>query len=95
MLTIVCVINTLLAICCLGVAWRLWRLRRTLRRVTHALIAVERRIDRVLSPAPYYISKGEQGVKRLQLQLQQLEPRLKRVQQILSVLSWGRVLWRR
>lgn len=95
MLTIVLIINAVMALLCLLVAWQVWKLRRILGQVADSLISVERSTHNVLYGAPSAIAKGQTGVHSLRGQLRQLEPQLQRVQQVLGLLSLGQTAWRR
>jgi uncharacterized protein YoxC len=95
MLTLVIVLNVLLALLCLGVAWQVWKLRRVLSRVANTLSAAEQRTHSVLHGAPRSILKGQTGSQALRLRYQQLEQQLQQVQQILDLCRWGMALVRR
>ncbi|MBW4519284.1 MAG: hypothetical protein KME16_06230 [Scytolyngbya sp. HA4215-MV1] len=95
LLTVVLIINVLLALICLWVAWKLRQLRRTLARVIDTLLYVEQVIYQVLHSAPDAILKGQSGSYRLQQQYQNLQIQLQRLQQILVLVNLGRTLWAR
>jgi hypothetical protein len=95
MLTVVIIMNMLIAGFCFFVAWRIWRLRRALVRVTHALVAAERSTHWVLYGAPEAIQRGELGIEKFQQAYHQLELQLHRAQQALALLSLGQIIWRR
>lgn len=93
MVTMVISLNIALAIFCLGAAWKLYQVRRTLRRVTRWLILAERNTDRVLYRAPYYILLGQSGIKyeRGQMvRLGALKQQIVRVSALLKLLQWVR-----
>ncbi len=93
MLTVVILINLVIAFACLYVALRVWKLRHTLAKAADVLSSAERATHAVLSGAPESISKGQQGLDQLGQKYQQLEPQLRKAQQALFVLGIGRSLW--
>jgi hypothetical protein len=94
MVAVVIVLNLLIAIGCLYVAWQVWKLRSALSKASDAMVSAERATHRVLSGAPRGIGKGETGVRSLRRQYQRLEVKLLRVQQILKLLGLGQLVWR-
>lgn len=95
MVTIVVVINTLIAMMLLYVAWRVRLLRRRLKRIADTLIAAERSTHAVLHPAPNAIYRGQQGIHKLRQGKEPLQLKIQRVRQVLSLLGLGQQLWRR
>ncbi len=95
MLTVVLVMNGLIGLACLFIAWRLWTLKNQLARTADTLTSVERKVHRVLYRAPEYIHKGKSSTHYLRQNLQNLEPQLQRMQQLMSLLSIGQLLWQR
>jgi len=95
MLTLVIVLNVLLALLCLGGAWQVWRLRRIFSRVANTLSAAERRTHSVLHSAPRFILKGQTGSQALRLRYQKLEQQLQQVQQVLGLCRWAMAVIRR
>ncbi|MBW4553897.1 MAG: hypothetical protein KME35_22745 [Aphanocapsa sp. GSE-SYN-MK-11-07L] len=93
MLTIVLIINAIISLLCILVAWRVCQLRWTLKRVADSILGAERATHRVLSGAPAAIANGQIGVSALRKNLKQLEPQLQRVQQVLGLLSLGQAAW--
>ena len=87
MVTIVVVLNVLISLLCLYVAWQVWNLRRTLAAVVDALTIAERNTYAVLHGAPNAIYKGQLGVHGLRERYQQLELQLQQVQKVLTVLG--------
>ncbi|MGB8701902.1 MAG: hypothetical protein WCD18_21005 [Thermosynechococcaceae cyanobacterium] len=65
MVTIVVGLNISLALFCLGIAYKVNRWRRSLRRATDGLRVATQATDRVLSPAPKYIFMGQTGTEQL------------------------------
>jgi hypothetical protein len=86
-LVFVIVFNCIVALLCLVVAWQFWKLRRKLAKATRILERAERGTQRVLSRAPSAILKGQTGTQSLRQNLQALEPKLARLQQIQKLLG--------
>lgn len=95
MLTVVLIVNALIALLCLYVAWQVWNLRRVLANVADTLISVERNTYAVLHGAPNAIIKGHRGTRQLRKQYRQLQTQLQRAEQVLGLLSLGQTAWRR
>lgn len=95
MLTFVLIFNLLLAALCLGVAWQVWTLRRTLAHVADVLTSAEQKTRRVLQRAPNSIRRGQLNIYELRQQVQQLEPQLQQLQRVSGLLQLGQLLWRR
>lgn len=95
MVTIVVVINTLIALILFYVAWRVRQLRWQLMRIADTLIAVERSTHAVLHGAPNAIYRGQQGIHKLGQGNEPLQLQIQRVRQVLSLLGLGQQLWRR
>lgn len=95
MLTVVLIVNALIALLCLYVAWQVWNLRRVLANVADTLISVERNTYAVLHGAPNAIIKGQRGTRQLRKQYRQLQTQLQRAEQVLGLLSLGQTAWRR
>ncbi|UBF24598.1 hypothetical protein K9N68_23375 [Kovacikia minuta CCNUW1] len=87
MLTVVLVLNGLIGLACLWVAWWLWRLKNQLSRAADNLIAAEKAVYRVLYRAPEHITRGQTGTHRLRRNLAQLEPQLQQIQQLMTLLN--------
>ncbi|MCM1982466.1 hypothetical protein [Lyngbya confervoides] len=99
MQTIVIVLNVILAIGGLWLAWRLRQLQRALKRTTQALILTEMTVQHTLQLLPPKIIQGQMTVQQGQLFLLQLDLAIRQAQQIWILLKPGRLilllLWRR
>lgn len=95
MLAIALVINTLIGVTCLVVAWQLWLLKARLAQVTHTLSAIERNVFNILHPAPETILKGQVGVRSLRESYKTLGPKLERIERSLSLLKFALSVWQR
>lgn len=95
MVTLVVVLNTLIALVCLYVAWRIGKLRRQLAKIADTLTSAERSTNKVLSKGPKGIYKGQKGVHRLAERYQQLDVQLQQMQKVLALLSLGQKLWQK
>ncbi len=95
MVTVVVVINTLISLSLLYVAWRVWKLKQRLSRIADRLTAYERCSHAVLSLAPENIYTSEQNIYSLKQRNQALQVQIQQVRQILSLLLLGRQIWQR
>ena len=95
MVTVVCIINTLIALILLYVAWRVRKLRRRLARIADKLSALERTSHKVLNGAPNAISTGRLGIHKLRQGKQSPNLQLLRVKQVLTLLGIGQQIWQR
>jgi hypothetical protein len=93
MLTVVLIINVMMALFCMIIAWRVWILRRVFRQAADALITAEKSTHAVLYRAPESIYNGQMSVHQLREQYQQLEPQLRQARQLLTLLSLGQIVW--
>ncbi|MEM9770347.1 MAG: hypothetical protein AAF889_01880 [Cyanobacteria bacterium P01_D01_bin.73] len=95
----VIIINIVLAIVCLVVAFGCWQLRRTLKGTVQALDVAERATHNVLGNAPEGVMTGQEGVawlrQSMQEQGEQAGPAIARLQQTLAVLVWITNSWSR
>ncbi|MGQ4649967.1 hypothetical protein [Lyngbya aestuarii] len=94
MLTVVIVINLLISLLCLSVAWRVWKLRRQLATVADILRAAERSTQRVLHQAPNFVHQRQSGIHGLRERSQQLELQLQKIKQVLILLGLAQGVWR-
>jgi hypothetical protein len=93
MLTFVVVLNVLISLICLYVAWQVWNLRRALRATADAVLLAERNTYKLLHGAPEAISQGQVGIAGARDGYQQLELQLQKFQQILMLLSLIQKVW--
>jgi hypothetical protein len=89
MVIVVIIVNLLITLVNLSLAWRIWKLRLVLIRVRKTLTLVERRVDRVLAPAPEIIAKGKIGTRNLKQSHQRLVLQLQQANQILTLIGLG------
>ena len=94
MIGVVVVLNVLISLLCLYVAWYVWNLRRALQLTAEVLTLFERDTHNVLYGAPDAISQGQLGVRGMRGSYQQLEMQLQQVQQVLAFLGLVKSLWR-
>jgi hypothetical protein len=87
MVTVVVVLNTLIALFCFFAAWKIKKLRRRLAKIAETLTSSERRTNSALSRSPKVIYKGQRGAERLNERYQKLEPQLKKLRKVLPILS--------
>jgi len=93
MVIVVLILNGLIALLCLYAAWQICRWRSILARAADALTAAERSTHRVLHHAPQAIATGQIGTSQLRQQYRVLSLQLQQVQQILSLLGLGQLVW--
>jgi hypothetical protein len=93
MVTVVLVLNGLLALLCLYVAWQIYCWRSILANVADTLTAAERSTQRVLHSAPPAIATGQVGSAHLRQQYRLLTLQLQQVRQILALLGLGQLVW--
>ncbi len=95
MFAFVLIANLLIGCGCLFVAWQVWRVKSSLAQASETLLSVEQAIYNCLHGAPQSINKGQMGIYQLRQKYQHLEIQLQRAQQVLTLLSFGQMLWQR
>jgi tRNA U38,U39,U40 pseudouridine synthase TruA len=95
MLTAVVIINVLISLLCFYIAAKVWKVRRVLEGFESRIAAMNRCTSYVLSKSPDFIATRQQAARQLRRNYLQLELQLQQVQQLLGLLGWGRMLWRR
>ncbi|HLP91130.1 MAG TPA: hypothetical protein VK184_21445 [Nostocaceae cyanobacterium] len=95
MVITVVVINLLISLLLMFVAWQVWKLKQVLAVVADKLSEYERASYNGLHPAPENINLGQQGVYSLRQKQQGLKQQIQKAQQIISLMVLGRNLWRR
>ena len=95
MFTGIVIINTLIALILLYVAWQIQKLQGRLARIADKLSAYELSTHAALRGVPAAISKGRQGIQKLRRGNQPPDVKLQRVQQVLTLLGLGQQVWQR
>jgi hypothetical protein len=93
MLIAVIIINVILSLVFLFVAWRLWKLKQTMNQVTKSILNADRVTYNVLHATPAALAKGELGTRNLRTRYQQVELQLLRLRQIVQLLNLGQTAW--
>jgi hypothetical protein len=94
MTTAIVTINVFMSLVLLYVAWRVWRLRLKLARLSNWFILAER-CSCVLFSQAQALDISRQNIYNLRQTNQVLELQIQQLQQILSILSLGQRFWRR
>lgn len=89
MLIAILIFNFLLAIMCFAIAWQLGLWRKALAQAADTLLEAERATHELLNEAPESILGGQVETHRLRQSYRQIEGQLRRLQQILGVMSWS------
>jgi hypothetical protein len=95
MITVVLILNLLIALMCWFAAWRIWQLRNTLANIANKLTVAERSTHNVLGNAPNAIVKGQVGIHQARQQYQKARLQLLKVRKILTMLGLGQLVWQR
>lgn len=93
MVTIVIIINTLIALINFYIAWRVWKLRPVIANAAKAILAADRNTHNVLYGAPIPITQGKKGIAALRKQHQGLVIKLQQFKQVLLLLGFGQRIW--
>lgn len=97
MLTVVLILNCVLAAFCFYIAWQVWQFRKAIAQATEALTLAEQATQATLQDAPDAILQGQIGSHQLRQSYRQLEGQLRQVEKVLSLLGslQGLLHWRR
>ncbi|HSM81953.1 MAG TPA: hypothetical protein VLS96_09710 [Nodosilinea sp.] len=89
MIAVAVTLNLLVALFCFYVAWRLWRLGKTLGAVADSLVLWERSTHATLNPVviPPAILRGQRGTAGLRLSYRQLQRQLQQLQRVMAVVG--------
>jgi hypothetical protein len=93
MVVFVVILNVLVGLGCLGVAWATWQVRRKVAKANSGILSVERSVYRILHPAPTAMAKAQRGSQGAREKYAKLEVQTQKMRQIVSLLSFGRVMW--
>ena len=93
MLIFVITFNRFLVTINLYIAWRIWKLRLTLVKITETLKKVDRIIYNVLHGAPPPILGVQRSTRNLKQSYSQLELQIKQLRKILALLNLLVNLW--
>jgi hypothetical protein len=85
-------INVIIAIFCLGIAQKVWRLRRALERTERLLLRLDRRIAAILRRATFLINTGQLGTQQAKQQYQSLQHQIFRIRKVMALLSLSQTL---
>lgn len=93
MVTLVVIVNLIISLLCLYVAWQVWNLRLALAAATKAITDAERNTHKTLAGAPEAISGGQLGVKDMRESYQRLEVQLQQLQRVVVLLGLVQKIW--
>jgi predicted negative regulator of RcsB-dependent stress response len=95
MVTVVVVINMLISLMLLYVAWRVWQLKQKIEFIGDRLTEYERCTHDLLYKAPENIYLGQNSIQQLRQSNQVLQLQIQQIRQIISILLLGRRTWQR
>ena len=95
MVILVILINTLISLILLYVAWRVWQLKQQLAYIADRLTAYESCTHAALNKAPENIHLSQDNIYNLRQKNQALQMQIQQVRQIISLLLLGRQIWQR
>ncbi|MEH2250498.1 hypothetical protein [Nostoc sp.] len=95
MVILVILINTLISLLLLYVAWRVWQLKQQLVYIADRLTVYESCTHAALNKAPENIYLSQENIYNLRQKNQALQMQIQQVRQIISLLLLGRQIWRR
>jgi hypothetical protein len=95
MVKIVVLINTLMSLLLLYIAWRVWKLKQWIESIADQLNAYEQNTHALLYQAPENIDITQEKIYSLRQRNQKLQLEIQQVRQIISLLLllkgfWGR-----
>ncbi|MBW4594723.1 MAG: hypothetical protein KME46_17875 [Brasilonema angustatum HA4187-MV1] len=93
MVTVVVVINILISLILLYVAWRVRRVKRRLTRIANIFIAAERSSHAVLYTAPQALYTSLGNINNLRQKDQPARLQIQRLRQIFSLVALGQQVW--
>jgi uncharacterized protein YoxC len=94
MIVFVVICNCLITVLNIYILTKVLQWRKNLARVAKTLIIVEKRVHEVLEPAPEFVSRGEKGTNYLHQKIKRLELQLEQLQKLGEVFSLGSRIWR-
>ncbi|MEH1924776.1 hypothetical protein [Nostoc sp.] len=95
MIILVILVNTLISVILLYVAWRVCQLKQQLAYIADRLTAYESCTHTALNKAPENIYLSQQNIYNLRQRNQALQIQIQQVRQIISLLLLGRQIWQR
>jgi predicted negative regulator of RcsB-dependent stress response len=95
MVILVILLNTLISLILLYVAWRVWQLKQQLAYIADRLTAYQSCTHAALKKAPENIYLSQQNIYNLRQRNQALQMQIQQVRQIISLLLLGRQIWQR
>ncbi|MEH2436279.1 MAG: hypothetical protein V7K25_18865 [Nostoc sp.] len=95
MVILVILINTLISLILLYVAWRVWQLKQQLAYIADSLTAYEICTHAALNKAPENIYLSQESIYNLRQKNQVLQMQIQQVRQIISLLLLGQQIWQR
>ena len=95
MVILVVIINTLVSVVLLYVAWRVWQFKQQLAYIADRLTTYESCTNAALNKAPENIYLSQQNIYNLRQRNQALQIQIQQVRQIISLLLLGRQIWQR
>lgn len=89
MIAVAVTLNLVIALFCFYVAWRLWRLSKSLGAAADALTKWDYQAHRILNPdrVPPAILRGQTGTAALRRNYSQLQLQLQRLEQVRAVVG--------
>ncbi|AVH68041.1 hypothetical protein CDG77_16350 [Nostoc sp. 'Peltigera membranacea cyanobiont' 213] len=95
MVILVILVNTLISLILLYVAWRMWQLKQQLAYIADRLTVYEICTHRALNQAPENIYLSQENIYQFRQKNQGLQIQIQQVRQIISLLLQGQQIWQR
>ena len=95
MVILVILVNTLISLILLYVAFRMWQLKQQLACIADSLVGYESCTHAALNKAPENIYLSQDNFYNLRQKNQVLQMQIQQVRQIISLLLLGQQIWQR
>ncbi|MHC5597759.1 MAG: hypothetical protein ACYTXC_17770 [Nostoc sp.] len=95
MVILVILVNILISLILLYVAWRVWQFKQQLAYIADRLTVYESCTHAALNKAPENIYLSQDNIYNLRQKNQVLQMQIQQVRQIISLLLLGRQIWQR
>ncbi|MBW4452436.1 MAG: hypothetical protein KME55_06935 [Nostoc indistinguendum CM1-VF10] len=95
MVILVILVNTLISLILIYLAWRMWQIKQQLAYIADRLTAYENCTHVALNKAPENIYISHDNIYKLRQKNQVLQMQIQQVRQIISLLLLGQQIWQR